>query len=63
MTPKDPLQRLIAGNERFVNNQSEHPNRSEERRVEVASGQTPFAIIVGCSDSRASPEIIFDEGE
>jgi carbonic anhydrase len=56
------LQRLIDGNERYVNNKSEHPNRNEERRKAISSKQAPFAVIVGCSDSRVSPEIIFDEG-
>jgi carbonic anhydrase len=40
----------------------EHPNRDQERRQESFSKQAPFAIIVGCSDSRVSPEVIFDEG-
>lgn len=39
-----------------------HPNQSESRRAEVASGQHPMAIIVSCSDSRIPPEIIFDQG-
>lgn len=60
--PKQALERLLKGNKRYVNNKSEHPNRSEERRKSIASKQTPYAIIVGCSDSRVSPEIIFDEG-
>lgn len=62
VSPGEDLKRLIQGNKRFVNNASKHPNRSEERRKEIASKQLPFAIIVGCSDSRVSPEIIFDEG-
>ena len=56
------LERLIKGNERYVNNKSTHPNRSEERRKELVSKQSPYAIIVGCSDSRVAPEIFFDEG-
>ncbi|MBI5346352.1 MAG: carbonic anhydrase [Chlamydiae bacterium] len=56
------LDRLIKGNERFVNNKSLHTNQNEERRKAIASQQSPYAIIVGCSDSRVSPEIIFDEG-
>ena len=59
---QNALERLIKGNERYVNNKSAHPNRSEERRKKIASKQSPYAIIVGCSDSRVSPEIIFDEG-
>ncbi|NGX63291.1 MAG: Carbonic anhydrase 2 [Candidatus Anoxychlamydiales bacterium] len=56
------LDLLIEGNKRFVNNKSENPNRNEERRKAISSKQSPFAIIVGCSDSRVSPEIIFDVG-
>lgn len=61
-TPQEALKRLIEGNKRYVSNLSQHPNRSEERRKEIASKQTPYAVIVGCSDSRVSPEILFDEG-
>jgi carbonic anhydrase len=57
-----PLERLMQGNERYVNNQSIHPNQSEERRKTIAETHSPYAIIVGCSDSRVSPEIIFDQG-
>ena len=60
--PKQALQRLLKGNKRYVNNKSEHPNRCKERRKEIASKQTPYAVIVGCSDSRIVPEIIFDTG-
>lgn len=52
----------MKGNERYINNASEHPNRNEERRNDIALKQAPYAVIVGCSDSRVSPEIIFDEG-
>ncbi|GAB5411346.1 MAG: carbonic anhydrase [Chlamydiales bacterium] len=62
MPAKKGLERLIEGNKRFVNHESEHPNRNEERRRAIASKQKPFAAIVGCSDSRVPLEIIFDEG-
>ncbi len=39
-----------------------HPNQDKSRRDEVKTGQKPFAIIVGCSDSRIPPEILFDQG-
>jgi carbonic anhydrase len=61
-TIKSPLERLIDGNDRYVNNKSIHPNQSSEIREESASKQTPFAIVIGCADSRVSPEIIFDQG-
>lgn len=56
------LQRLMQGNQRYINDMLEHPNRTPERRQAVVSKQEPFAIIVGCADSRVSPEIIFDQG-
>lgn len=57
-----PLDALKAGNARFVAGQAVHSNQTVDRRTEVAAGQHPFAIIVGCSDSRVPPEIVFDQG-
>lgn len=62
ITAEQALQKLMDGNARFVSGDVEHPNQSAERRAEVVSGQHPFAIVVGCSDSRVPPEIIFDQG-
>jgi len=56
------LQTLLEGNRRFAGSKQLHPNQDRERRNEVAKGQKPFAIIVGCSDSRIPPEILFDQG-
>ncbi|MFE9190726.1 carbonic anhydrase [Micromonospora sp. NPDC007208] len=53
---------LIAGNRRFVGGAPRHPNQDAEHRAAVADGQHPFAVIVGCSDSRLAAEIIFDRG-
>jgi carbonic anhydrase len=39
-----------------------HPNQDAEHRAAIADGQTPFAVIFGCSDSRLAAEIIFDRG-
>jgi carbonic anhydrase len=61
-TPEEALQRLIDGNERFVQGANIHPDESEARREAMIAGQKPFAAILGCSDSRAPPEIIFDQG-
>jgi carbonic anhydrase len=60
---REALQRLREGNRRFV----EDTRRSESlisprRRVELANGQEPFAVILGCSDSRVPVEIVFDQG-
>jgi carbonic anhydrase len=62
ITADDALARLRAGNERFVAGDLSHPNTGPDRRAEVAKGQVPFAIIVGCSDSRVGPEVVFDQG-
>lgn len=61
-TPQEALELLVRGNERFVLDQSIHPNRSQERRGIIVEKQEPFAAILGCSDSRVSSEIIFDTG-
>ena len=59
----EALQRLQAGNRRFVAGaQSRDMITSQTRRNEVAMGQEPFAIILGCSDSRVPAEIVFDQG-
>ncbi len=56
------LQKLIEGNRRFSLSKPIHPNQNRERRQELVKGQKPFAVVVGCSDSRIPPEIIFDQG-
>jgi carbonic anhydrase len=62
ITAEQAMKKLVEGNARFVSNQVTHPNQAAERRAEVVSGQHPFAIIVGCSDSRVPPEVLFDQG-
>ena len=57
-----PLDRLMKGNERYAKDALEHPSRTSERREALVAKQEPFAIILGCADSRVSPEIIFDQG-
>lgn len=52
----------MEGNKRYVNDKLLYPNRSSERREELKTKQNPFATILGCSDSRVSPEILFDQG-
>lgn len=61
-SPDEALQRLLDGNQRYVNNRAVDPNQSETRRIEVATGQHPFATVLGCVDSRVPPEIVFDRG-
>ncbi|MDB6080753.1 MAG: cynT [Chlamydiia bacterium] len=62
MPPEEALKRLVEGNQRYVDGKLIHPNRDEETRSKMAEGQAPYAIILGCSDSRVPPEIIFDQG-
>ncbi len=56
------LERLLKGNKRFAVDSLQHPNQTAARRMELSSGQSPFAVILTCSDSRVPPEIIFDQG-
>lgn len=59
----DALQRLIEGNRRFVAGlRSLDTLLTHTKRAELAAGQQPFAIILGCSDSRVPAEIVFDQG-
>ena len=58
----EALERLRAGNQRFVAEQGSHARVGEERRSELTSGQAPFAVILGCADSRVPAEIVFDQG-
>ena len=60
---KDALERLRAGNLRFASDaRTDAPITSETRRRELESGQAPFAIVLGCSDSRVPAELVFDQG-
>lgn len=58
----EALARLKAGNERFVRGESHVPHVQEEVLADLARGQQPFATILGCSDSRVPPEMVFDAG-
>ncbi|HOT07143.1 MAG TPA: carbonic anhydrase [Methanotrichaceae archaeon] len=62
MTADQALKNLMDGNARFVSGQAIRPNQGSDRLAEVVGGQHPFAVLVGCSDSRIPPEIIFDQG-
>jgi carbonic anhydrase len=62
ISAREALQRLREGNLRFVSGQSSDIPTSPSRRRELAAGQEPFAIILGCSDSRVPAEIVFDQG-
>ena len=56
------LKELIVGNRRYVASKQRHPNQTPRRRAELSNTQQPFAVILGCSDSRVPPEVIFDRG-
>jgi carbonic anhydrase len=58
----EAIQRLIDGNQRFLQGKAHLPGLTRETLVELARGQHPFATILGCSDSRVPPEQIFDAG-
>jgi carbonic anhydrase len=60
---KEALKLLIEGNQRFVSGvQSAETFLSRLKRSDLVSGQEPFAVILGCSDSRVPVEIVFDRG-
>ncbi len=62
LTPQQALDLLKQGNLDFVNNVPFDVPANHTRRLEIALGQTPFAALVGCSDSRVGPEILFGRG-
>lgn len=61
VSPQQSLAMLKQGNDRFVRGVFA-ANNSQERRHSLVAGQEPFAVIVCCSDSRVTPELIFDQG-
>jgi carbonic anhydrase len=54
--------RLADGNHRFIADRPEHPRQDADRRAELADGQKPVAVMLGCSDSRVAAEVLFDQG-
>ena len=61
-SPETALATLLAGNNRFVSGEVTHPDQGADRRIAQAGGQTPFAVVLTCSDSRVAPELYFDQG-
>ncbi len=59
-TAEEALQRLKDGNERFLRGEARFPSVRKETLADLAKGQSPYATILGCSDSRVPPELIFD---
>jgi carbonic anhydrase len=62
LTPEQAVERLATGNQRFVKDNLRQPRRDSRRRIAVAEGQAPFAVVLGCADSRVPPEVVYDEG-
>ena len=62
VTPAAALARLLAGNQRFVTGRACHPHQSLADLHALAAGQHPFAVTIGCADSRVPPELLFDQG-
>ncbi len=61
-TPTEAWAELAAGNARFAADRALRPNADAEQRRLVSTGQRPFAVVLGCSDSRVAAELVFDRG-
>ncbi|MEV6582673.1 carbonic anhydrase [Streptomyces sp. NPDC051582] len=62
VSPQEALRRLTAGNRRWRTYGQEHPHESAFLRLRLTKAQHPFAIVLGCVDSRVPPELVFDQG-
>ena len=63
LTAQEALERLKNGNQRFIHGETNHQRLlTHHERAEMAETQEPFAIILGCSDSRVPAEMVFDQG-
>ena len=62
LSPEDALKRLVEANGRFVANKPLHPHADTQWRQSLVGTQHPFAVILGCSDSRVPAELVFDQG-
>lgn len=61
-TWQEALDRLKAGNEKFVQDKMDNKLQDSSRRASLTGGQAPYAIVLGCADSRVVPELAFDTG-
>lgn len=62
MNSTQALHELVRGNHQHAQGAHRHPHQNTDRRTSLVSGQKPWAAILGCSDSRVPPEIVFDQG-
>jgi carbonic anhydrase len=62
LKPEAALQALVDGNNRTVDGSTRAAQFGTARREELSSGQSPFATVLGCADSRVPPELVFDAG-
>ncbi|MEB3337010.1 MAG: carbonic anhydrase [Leptolyngbyaceae bacterium] len=62
ISPDTALKLLLEGNQRYVEGKLINADRSPADIRRLAKGQNPFAVVLGCSDSRVPPEIVFDQG-
>ncbi|MFD9080674.1 carbonic anhydrase [Streptomyces erythrochromogenes] len=61
-TPESALRELVAGNGRWRTYHERHPDQTRTVRRTLVAGQHPFAVVLGCVDSRVPPELVFDQG-
>ena len=62
LSPDEALKLLKEGNAKYLTDSPMRSAQGRERRLEIARGQTPFAVLVSCSDSRVPPELLFGRG-
>lgn len=63
LTKEEAFLRMLHGHWRYLHNQRQNTETSREDRERHAEGQFPFAALLGCADSRVSPEVIFDQAQ
>ncbi|MFE2044764.1 carbonic anhydrase [Streptomyces sp. NPDC059477] len=61
-TPQQALSALATGNQRWRTFRQHHPNETATVRQQLVASQHPFALVLGCIDSRVPPELVFDQG-